>query len=67
MCVRTHGLRSNANAVARKAKVERNPVSPRLMRSALAVIYGRPCGARSTIDNRCVRTQAREMSAHLAL
>jgi hypothetical protein len=56
MCVQTHSLRSNANAVARRAKVERSPVSPRLTQSAMAVICGRPYGARSTIDNRCVRT-----------
>jgi hypothetical protein len=57
MCVRMHGLRLNANAVARRAKVERSPVSPRLMWSALAVICGRPYGARLTTDNQCIGTQ----------
>jgi hypothetical protein len=50
-CVRTHGLRSNADAVARRAEVKRSPVSPRLTQSALAVIYGQPCGTRSTTNN----------------
>jgi hypothetical protein len=50
MCVRMHGLRSNANTVARTAKVKRSPVSPHLTRPARAVICGRPYGARSTID-----------------
>jgi hypothetical protein len=56
-CVQTHGLRSNADAGARRAEVERSLVSPRLTQPALAVIYGQLCGMRSTTDNWCVRTQ----------
>jgi hypothetical protein len=39
-CVRTHGMRSNVDAVARRAEDERSPVSPRLTEPALAVICG---------------------------
>jgi hypothetical protein len=52
-----HGLRSNAEAVARRDEVERSPISLRLTRPALAVICGRPCVARSTMDNWRVRMQ----------
>jgi hypothetical protein len=56
-CVRTHGLRSNTDTVARRAEDERSLVSLCLTESALAVICGRPCVARLTVDNWRVRTQ----------
>jgi hypothetical protein len=55
-CVRTHGMRSNVDAVARKAKDEHSPVSQRLTEPALEVICGRPCATRSTVDNWHVQT-----------
>jgi hypothetical protein len=64
-CVRTHGLRSNTDAVARRVEVERSPVSLRLTQPALAVICGRPCGTRSATDNWCVRTQRLHSNAGL--
>jgi hypothetical protein len=51
-------VRSNADAVARRAEDESSPVSPHLTELALAVICGRPCAAHSTVDNWRVRTQA---------
>jgi hypothetical protein len=66
-CVRTHHLRSNADAVARSAEDERSPVSPRLTEPALAVFCGRPCAVRSTVDNWHVRTHALRLNAGLFL
>jgi hypothetical protein len=46
-CVRTHGMRSNANAnaVARRAEDDHSQVSPRLTEPALGIICSRPCVA----------------------
>jgi hypothetical protein len=51
-------VRSNADTVARRAEDEHSPVSPRLTEPALAIICGRSCAARLTMDNWRVRTQA---------
>jgi hypothetical protein len=56
-CVRTQ-TRSHA-----EPEDERSPVSPRLTEPALAVICGRPCAVRSTVDNRHVRTHALRSNA----
>jgi hypothetical protein len=64
-CVRTHDLRSNADAVARGAEDECSPVSLRLTEPALAVICGRPCAMRSTVDNWRVRTHDLRSNASL--
>jgi hypothetical protein len=62
-CVRTHDLRSNADAVARNAEDERSPISLHLTESALAVFCSRPCAIRSTVDNWHVRTHALRSNA----
>jgi hypothetical protein len=64
-CVRTHGMRSNVDAVARRAEDERSLVSPRLTEPALAVICGRPCATRLTVDNWRVQTHDLRSNAGL--